>query len=97
MSPDTLLALRGEFSIYRAAELRLLLLDWLHAHDAGSRLVLDLSEVSDMDSAGAQLLVAAQHTAQQRGLHLQWQAPSPAVREVLQLLALQGLCPSPQP
>ena len=97
MSLDPQLALRGEFSIYRAAEQRQQLLDWLQPLPAGSRAVLDLAGVTEMDSAGAQLLVAARHTARQRGLDLHCARPSAAVQDVLQLLALHDLVPPPQP
>ena len=76
------LRLEGELSIYRAAELKQALLD----EPAPSE--LDLSGVTDIDSAGVQLLMLAKKTAQTHQRELRLVAHSPAVTEVFELLNL---------
>ena len=77
------LVIDGELSIYRATELRQVLLDWSAQCEAEA--VLDLSGVTEMDSAGLQLLLALERTLAQQGQTLQLAALSPAVAEVLTL------------
>jgi len=79
------LAIDGELSIYRAAELRESLQSALAVGDG---LELDLSAVSEMDSAGVQLLMAAKKTALMNGQQLRLVAHSPAVLEVFETLDL---------
>jgi anti-sigma B factor antagonist len=79
------LAVEGEMTIYRAAELKPVLLEAVHAHDAPA---LDLSAVTEFDSAGLQLLLAARQEAARLGKHLTVSAASPAVRDVFALLGL---------
>lgn len=85
---STVLALDGELSIYRAAELRDSLLKALADLPAGAALELNLAQVSELDSAGVQLLMAAKKSAQagQRELHMV--DHSPAVLEVFERLDL---------
>lgn len=80
--------IEGELSIYRAAELKPMLLEALAALAPGAALLLDLSEVSELDSAGVQLLMLLKRTAQQRGQELRLSGHSPAVLEVFELLDL---------
>lgn len=80
------LAVEGEMTIYRAAELKPVLLDAVRTHDAPA---LDLSAVSEFDSAGVQLLLAARLEAARLGKPFAVTAASPAVREVLALLGLE--------
>jgi anti-sigma B factor antagonist len=75
-------AIEGELTIYRAAELKPALLEAA----AGETPAVDLSQVTEFDSAGLQLLLLAAREAQRRGKGLQLQAPSEAVREVLAML-----------
>jgi anti-anti-sigma factor len=82
---ETTVRLDGELSIYRAAELKPVLLEALAA---GGALHLELSEVSELDSAGLQLLMLLKRTAQQRGQQLRLSGHSPAVLEVVELLDL---------
>jgi anti-anti-sigma factor len=79
------LQIEGEMTIYRAAELHGLLQQQLAA---GNGLEIDLSAVTEIDSAGAQLLVAAKKTAQAAGRELRLIGHSPAVLEVFELLNL---------
>jgi anti-anti-sigma factor len=66
MKTVTRLALDGELAIHRAAELRQVLLGL----QPGTNVELDLSEVTDADTAGLQLLLALQTQLQRDGSHL---------------------------
>lgn len=79
-----MLQIAGELTIYRAAELKELLLQEL-AQSSGP-LDIDLSGVTEMDVAGLQVLMMAKQAAQglQRDLHLV--NHSPAVVEVFDVL-----------
>lgn len=79
----TRLAIAGEMTIYRAAELKSLLLDAVTSH---GHVELDLSEVSELDTAGLQLLMLAKQVARQRRHELRLHGHSPAVLEVFELL-----------
>jgi anti-anti-sigma factor len=81
------LRVRGEMSVYRAAELKQLLLDAL---EQSATLEVDLSEVTEFDSAGLQLLLWARGLANARQGALQIISPSPAVTEVMALLQLDA-------
>jgi anti-sigma B factor antagonist len=84
-APAGVLAVEGEMTIYRASELRAAMLQAL----APAGLALDLSQVSELDSAGVQLLVAAARSAREAGGELRLVASSPAVAETLGFLGLQ--------
>jgi anti-anti-sigma factor len=79
--------IKGELSIFTAADLRLRLLSAL---DVGSELEVDLSAVSEMDSAGMQLLVATKKDAAARNKPLRFTGHSPAVVDLLELCDLTG-------
>jgi anti-sigma B factor antagonist len=81
----TSLRIDGDLTIYRAAELKQLLLAPL---GEGVTLELDLSGVTEFDTAGLQLLMLARNTAQAAGGELKLSAHSPAVIDVLDLLNL---------
>ncbi len=80
----------GEMTIYRAAELKPALLDAVRGHAAPG---LDLSTVTEFDSAGLQLLLVTRAEAARLGRQLQITAASPAVRDVFALL---GMAPDVQ-
>jgi anti-anti-sigma factor len=83
------LRIDGEMTIYRAVELK----EMLFASAAASRATaLDLSAVTELDTAGVQLLLLAQRAARARGVELTLQAPSAAALEVLQRLGLEQMC-----
>ncbi|GGY75780.1 STAS domain-containing protein [Pseudoduganella plicata] len=85
------LQIDGEMTIYRAAELKDVLYGALQAAVAGSRaLALDLSGVTEFDSAGIQLLLVAQRDAERQGQVLRLVACSPAVRDVFALTGLSA-------
>jgi anti-anti-sigma factor len=85
---DTTLRLEGELTIYRAAELKPLLLDALRA---AAVLEIDLAGVADIDSAGVQLLMLAKRQALAEGRRLRLTAPSAAVVDVFELLGLAAI------
>jgi anti-anti-sigma regulatory factor len=60
-------AIEGALNYERASELRERLLETL---DGASRVEVSLAGVSEIDLAGAQLLVSAHKSAQQRGIEL---------------------------
>jgi anti-anti-sigma factor len=81
----TQLAIDGELTIYRAAELKDVLLAPLMRHEA---LELDLSGVTEIDTAGVQLLLLARRTARAQGRSFGLLNNSPAVTDVLTLMNL---------
>jgi anti-anti-sigma factor len=81
---DTL-RLQGDCNIYSAGELRSGLLERLREQAA---LELDLSAVTEFDTAGLQVLMAAKNFAHQSGKSLRLNGHSPAV---LSLIALYDL------
>jgi anti-anti-sigma factor len=88
----TTLPLDGELTIYRAAELKPLL---LQRPDGDAALALDLSQVSEIDTAGVQLLLLARREAALQGRGFGIAAVSPAVADALELLGLADLMPTP--
>lgn len=85
MKPSTALVIDGELTIYRAAELCELLKTAL-ANDAD--LELNLAGVTELDSAGVQLLMAAKKSAMASQRSLRLIEHSPAVLEVFEMLNL---------
>ena len=89
MAATGALALGSELTIVHAAAARDTLLQALAAHDGD--LALDLSGVTDFDSAGVQLLLATRLALQAHGRALQLVDPSAAVRDALATFGLDGL------
>jgi anti-sigma B factor antagonist len=79
------LHIEGELSIYRAAELKQAL---LAALEQCAELEIDLSAVTEIDTAGVQLLIAAKKTAQQKQKELRLVGHSAAVLDVFELFDL---------
>ena len=86
------LRLVGEMTIYAAAELKPRLLDEVAAHAA---LEIDLAEVSEIDTAGIQLLLLAKREAAAAGKTLALVGHSPAVLELVELYKLAGTLGDP--
>ena len=86
MTSITTLALDGELTIYRAAETRTGLLAALS--DSPEGLEIDLAGVTEIDSAGVQLLMAARRDAQARGQWLRFTGCNGPVSEVFALFDL---------
>lgn len=89
----TVTTLGPELTIVYAATSRDTLLQALRAQPEG--LALDLSGVTDFDSAGVQLLLASARSLQLRGQTLRITAASTAVRDGLAVFGLQELLPQP--
>lgn len=81
-TPDGVLRIEGELTIFRAAELKPLLLA------EPLPLAIDLSGVTEIDTAGVQLLLLAKNTARAQQRELRLVAHSPAVLDVFELLNL---------
>ena len=81
------LRISGELTIYGAADLKPRLLALL----GGCReLEINLSAVSELDSAGFQLLYLLKREARASGRELRLVAHSPATLEVLELLKMEA-------
>ena len=81
----TRIAIDGEMTIYRAADLKLLLLDALRKTRV---LEVDLSGITELDTAGLQVLMLAKQTALADGRELRLLQHSPAVVEIFEMLDL---------
>jgi anti-sigma B factor antagonist len=75
-------AISGELTIYTAANEKLLLQEFLETDDD---LELNLSQVSEMDSAGLQVLILMKQEAVRRNKKLQYTMHSKVVLEVLEM------------
>ena len=80
MSAANVLKIDGELTIFRAMELKPALLA------APPVTEIDLSGVTDLDTAGVQLLMLAKKTALAQGRDVRLTGHSPAVMEVFELL-----------
>jgi anti-anti-sigma factor len=80
-------ALAGEVTVFSASAVRNQL---LAALDAGDGADVDLSQVTEIDSAGVQLIVAAKREAEARHKRLHFSACSDPVRDVAGLLGLSA-------
>ena len=74
--------IQGELTIYTAAEEKQKLQVFL---DSGMQLEIDLSGVTEFDTAGLQILAALKKEAARRGKDLRYVMHSKAVLEVLEL------------
>ena len=80
MSASNVLRIEGELTIFRAMELKPALLPTPPLTE------IDLSGVTDLDTAGVQLLMLAKKTARAEQRELRLTGHSPAVLEVFELL-----------
>src|SRR3954464_14037954 len=86
MSDDVLrIAIEGEMTIYRAADLKLTVLEALRKTRV---LEIDLSGVTELDTAGLQVLMLAKQTASAEQRELRLLQHSPAVVEIFEMLDL---------
>jgi anti-anti-sigma factor len=88
-APEGLLRISGECTIFRAAELRDLLMT------DPALLEIDLSGVTEMDSAGLQLLMGVKLAATRQQRTLRLTGHSQAVLEVFELLNVAGFFDDP--
>ncbi|MPQ58734.1 lipid asymmetry maintenance protein MlaB [Duganella sp. FT27W] len=79
------LAWSGEINIYRAADLKLEVLQTLRAAPV---LEIDLAGVTELDTAGLQVLMLAKRTASIEQRELRLRNHSPAVVDVVEMLNL---------
>ncbi len=84
MSEAQPLRIEGEFTIFRAAELK----QTLFVEPPITE--IDLSAVTELDSAGLQLLMLAKKTALAQGRELRLTGHSEAVIDVFELLNVSG-------
>lgn len=84
-SAGTVCRIEGEMTVYRAAELKPVL---LQAARDGAAPALDLSAVTEIDTAGVQLLLLARSVAAARGVPLHLPAASAVVRDTLAFLGI---------
>jgi anti-sigma B factor antagonist len=78
-------AISGELTIYTAATEKMHLQEFL---ETGDDLELDLSQISEMDSAGLQVLILMKREAARRNKKLRYCMHSKAVLEVLEMCNL---------
>ena len=88
-APDAVLALEGDLTIYTAAETLARLRDYLHARLDSMSCDVDLSGVTEFDSAGLQLLLWSKRAAEAQGMRLHLLGRSAAVAEDIALLQLE--------
>jgi len=86
------LSLTGSLTIYEVGEAHATLLSMLAKPEA-TPCLLDLEALEELDTAGAQLLLATQRHFEAAGGSLKVQGPAAAVTEVLELLRLETLYP----
>ena len=85
--PPALVSIEGEMTIWRASELKQALMAPFEQPEPGP-IELDLSQVSEIDMAGFQLLLLARQMADARGQRLRLSGCSDAVAALLALLGL---------
>ena len=88
------LAIRGEFTIFTAATLKQALLDTL-APGGPDDIDIDLSDVSEIDSAGLQLMVMTKREAAAAGKNVRFVRHSDAVLDLIDLCDLSGFFGDP--
>jgi anti-anti-sigma factor len=81
----TRISLDGELTIYRAADLKVSVLEALRKTRV---LEIDLSGVIELDTAGLQVLMLAKQTATAEQRELRLLKHSPAVVEIIEMLDL---------
>ncbi|MBP6321410.1 MAG: STAS domain-containing protein [Giesbergeria sp.] len=89
MTTGQMLRIEGEFTIYRAMELKPVLFAQPPVTE------IDLSGVTEFDSSGLQLLMLAKKTAVAQGRALVLLGRSPVVVEVFELLGVAGYFDDP--
>ena len=93
-STATRIGIEGELNIFSATALRQRLLDTI---SSSKEIEVDLSQVSEIDSAGVQLMVAAKREATARSKPLSFTGYSPAVLDLIELYDLSSYFGDPVP
>lgn len=86
IQPPTLLFIEGDLTIRRVQEMKEVILARLARSQV---LELDLAGITEIDTAGAQLLLMARRAAQASRKEVQLVAPSPAVASLFDLLRIR--------
>ncbi len=81
------LRLEGELTIYTAMDMKQRLLEPL---STCRQVDVDLSQVSELDSAGLQLMILAKREATRLGKDIRFVAHSPSVVDVLELCGMMS-------
>ncbi len=84
------LTLSGELNIFTAASTKTQLLDAVSQAAEDSDIDIDLSSVSEIDSAGLQLMVMAKRDATRQNKRLRFVRHSEAVVDLIELCDLAG-------
>ena len=84
------LVIAGEFTIFTALPLKAQLLEHLAAAPAGGEVDVDLSDVTEIDTAGLQLMLLAKREAADAGKQLRFLRHSDAVLDLIDLCDLAG-------
>lgn len=82
----------GELTIYTASDTKNLLVEALAKH---REIEIDLSQVTEIDTAGMQLLILAKKEATRNQLQVRFTDHSPAVIDAMELLDLTGFFGDP--
>lgn len=88
------LAINGEFTIFTATSEKIRLLDAI-SQGSGADIAIDLSNVTEIDSAGLQLMVLAKREAAALDRTLRFVGHSSAVLDLLDLTGLAGFFGDP--
>ncbi len=87
---QTALALSGEFNIFTAMAAKAQLVEAVRQAADGADVDVDLSGVSEIDSAGLQLMVMAKRDAVRQNKRLRFVRHSEAVVDLIELCDLAG-------
>lgn len=87
------LAIQGEFTIFTAVAMKTRLLETIEG--AGTDVEINLADVTEIDSAGLQLMVLAKHEAAACGKTLRFVHHSASVLDLLDLCDLSGFFGDP--
>lgn len=87
--PELRHRIKGELTIYTVGRHKPALLAAIAQATGATE--LDVSQVTEIDTAGLQLLLVARSAAAARGQTLRLEAPSAAVRELLELCRLHDI------
>jgi len=86
------MAIEGEMTIFAAQELKLEMQEFLAS---ASEIEVDLSQVTEIDAAGLQLMLAAKIASIARDIPLRFTSHSTPVQELLELSDLIGFFGDP--
>lgn len=93
-SAATTLAIAGEFNIFNAASLKTQLLEVIHQAPTLD-IEIDLYDVTEIDTAGLQLMIMAKREAAKLGKSVRFSNHSGPVLELIELCDLTGFFGDP--